>query len=94
VVWTPQGILIERIEINSNFTESLIRKLTKFYVEQMLPEIHNILDANEFPSSSNAMATSNEEAKYCQEGQHGKMICCDDPECKIFWFHYKCVGIK
>ncbi|XP_065914471.1 uncharacterized protein [Dysidea avara] len=33
VVWTPKGILIERMEVNSNFTESLIKKLTKFYVE-------------------------------------------------------------
>jgi len=93
VVWTPEGILIEQIEISSIFTESLIRKSKKFYVEQMLPAIptHNILDANEFPpSSSNAMATSNEEAKYCfcQEGEYGKMICCDNPDI------YKCVGIK
>ena len=99
VVWTPQGILIERIRENTNFTESLIRKLTKFYVEHMLPEVltHNSLDASRLPASSDSdAATSDEEVKYClcQEGEHGKMICCDNPECKILWFHYKCVGIK
>ena len=98
VVWTPEGILIERMEVNSNFTESLIRKLTKFYVEIMLPEIltRNVLDASELSSSTTVAATSNEEVTYCfcQEGEHGKMICCDNSECKISWFHFKCVGIK
>ena len=39
VVWTPQGILVERIVEDTNFTEGLFRKLTKFYVDYMLPEI-------------------------------------------------------
>ena len=39
IVWTPKGILIERIYEDTNFTEKVVRKLTKFYVEHMLPEI-------------------------------------------------------
>ena len=98
VAWTPQGILIERIKDNTNFTESLIRKLTKFYVEHMLPEafMHNRLDASRLPARSDSDVTnSDEEMKYCLcQGEHGKMICSDNPECEILWFHFKCVGIK
>jgi len=39
VVWTQQGILVERIEEDTNFIEGLFRKLTKFYVDHVLPEI-------------------------------------------------------
>ncbi|GMG36823.1 unnamed protein product [[Candida] boidinii] len=31
---------------------------------------------------------------YCRGSSVGKMIACDNPECKIEWFHYKCVGLK
>ncbi|ODV97568.1 hypothetical protein PACTADRAFT_140018 [Pachysolen tannophilus NRRL Y-2460] len=31
---------------------------------------------------------------YCRTGDSGKMIACDNPKCKIEWFHYKCLGFK
>lgn len=31
---------------------------------------------------------------YCRGVSVGKMIACDNPECKIEWFHYKCVGLR
>jgi len=51
ILW--YGHLKGCIRENTNFTESLIRKLTKFYVEYMLPEVlmHNSLDASRLPSS-------------------------------------------
>ena len=30
----------------------------------------------------------------CQEEEYGKMICCDNSDCQIAWFHYPCVNIK
>ena len=39
VVWTPKGIIIDRVYQDSNFTEKLLRKLTSFYVEFMIPAI-------------------------------------------------------
>ena len=39
---------------------------------------------------------ASEEKKYCkcQQISYGEMICCDNPECKIQWFHIKCVDIE
>jgi hypothetical protein len=37
-----------------------------------------------------------EEETYCicKEISYGEMICCDNNECKIQWFHFGCVGLK
>uniref|UniRef100_A0A0D6R832 PHD finger protein ING n=1 Tax=Araucaria cunninghamii TaxID=56994 RepID=A0A0D6R832_ARACU len=31
---------------------------------------------------------------FCNQVSYGEMIACDNPDCKIEWFHYGCVGIK
>eukprot|EP00252_Welwitschia_mirabilis_P026338 TRINITY_DN8626_c0_g1_i1.p1 TRINITY_DN8626_c0_g1~~TRINITY_DN8626_c0_g1_i1.p1 ORF type:complete len:231 (-),score=55.07 TRINITY_DN8626_c0_g1_i1:745-1437(-) len=31
---------------------------------------------------------------FCNQVSYGEMIACDNPECKIEWFHFGCVGIK
>ncbi|CAH1733357.1 unnamed protein product [Aphis gossypii] len=35
------------------------------------------------------------EPKYClcQQVSYGDMICCDNPECSIEWFHFECVNL-
>lgn len=30
---------------------------------------------------------------YCKNAGDGSMVACDGEECKIEWFHYKCVGL-
>ncbi len=90
VVWTPKGIIVERINRDLPFWEKLIAKLTAFYVENMLPElISHRLDT---------VATERDRDKenkycFCREGEHGDMIQCDNPSCKYVWFHFVCVGI-
>ena len=29
----------------------------------------------------------------CRQGEHGRMVACDNPNCLIEWYHYICVGI-
>ncbi|KAK6929654.1 Inhibitor of growth protein, N-terminal histone-binding [Dillenia turbinata] len=31
---------------------------------------------------------------FCNQVSFGEMVACDNPECKIEWFHYGCVGLK
>ncbi|MEN2497091.1 MAG: hypothetical protein MHMPM18_005161 [Marteilia pararefringens] len=31
---------------------------------------------------------------YCNNGSFGKMIACDNQDCKIEWFHFRCVNLK
>ncbi|GMR32162.1 hypothetical protein PMAYCL1PPCAC_02357, partial [Pristionchus mayeri] len=29
----------------------------------------------------------------CHQVSFGEMICCDNPDCKVEWFHFQCVGM-
>ncbi|XP_075512156.1 PHD finger protein ING1 isoform X2 [Primulina tabacum] len=31
---------------------------------------------------------------FCNQVSYGEMVACDNPDCKIEWFHYGCVGLK
>ncbi|CAI0383234.1 unnamed protein product [Linum tenue] len=31
---------------------------------------------------------------YCNEVSYGDMVACDNPDCKIEWFHFACVNVK
>jgi len=31
---------------------------------------------------------------YCQEGEHGKTVGCDNPGCPYQWFHLECLQLK
>ncbi|CAA2955442.1 PHD finger ING1 isoform X1 [Olea europaea subsp. europaea] len=31
---------------------------------------------------------------FCNQVSYGEMVACDNPDCKIEWFHYACVGLK
>ena len=92
MVWTPCGITTQRIYQDFNLTEKLLRKLTTFYVESMLPEIvRRLIQPSEYPSASTALPTL---YCICQKEESGRMIMCDSPSCKYIGFHYKCVGIR
>ena len=39
VVWTPIGLIIERIYHDTMFWEKVVKKLTIYFVEILLPEI-------------------------------------------------------
>lgn len=93
VVWTPKGLILERIYHNPNFWEKLVLKLTSFFIESLLPEImtHNL--------KNKLLEESRDEELdktfcYCKGKDEGRMIGCSNVSCKIEWFHYKCVGIK
>ena len=99
VVWTPHGIKIQRIYQNIHFTEKLVRKLTNFYVEHVLPEIlqRSMQSLQSECAATNELSNENSEPIVyclCQQEEHGKMIMCEDPNCEYVWFHFKCVGIK
>ena len=31
---------------------------------------------------------------YCQKGQYGDMVGCDNPSCPWEWFHFECLQLK
>lgn len=48
------------------------------------PPIHYIPPTN---------AATAERYCYCRQISYGEMIGCDNPHCKIEWFHFECVGL-
>ncbi len=83
IVWTPNGLYIERIYKDVKFIERLFQKLTTIFVEQFLPEI---------------MTRKLQMCKVycvCQQEEYGKnMIQCENKTCKYEWFHYSCIGLR
>ena len=46
------------------------------------------------PSSSSSLEVAPDESYcICGEGYVGQMIACDQPDCPVQWFHFKCVGL-
>jgi hypothetical protein len=47
------------------------------------------------PSSSSSAQEEPPDESYCicGEGYVGQMIACDQPDCPVQWFHFKCVGL-
>jgi len=94
VVWTPEGIVTDRVYQDFNFTEKLLRKLTTFYVDFMIPAIVGLTVEQQIPDYENIVHDEDEVYCFCQQPEHGKMIMCEGSACPYVWFHYDCVGIK
>ena len=90
VCWTPKGIFIERILRDNSFIDRIVPQLQLFFSRYLLPEL---LTHSLEPEPGSSTCTKK---LYCvfQKPQSGKMIGCDNPDCKIEWFHYNCMGIK
>ena len=91
-IWTPVGYKMERVYPDVHFWEKLEKKLTSFYVINVLPEIMTRRLKQELEME----CESDKENVFCicQKGSSGRMIACDNRSCKYQWFHYQCVGIK
>lgn len=91
VCWTEGGVFVEEIRRNENFITDMIPKLEKFSTTRLLPEL--LMRRME---STEAVESDKENQLYCvcRGPESGKMIVCDNVECNVQWFHYKCVGLK
>ena len=90
VCWTPKGIFIERILRDNSFIDRIVPQLQLFFSRYLLPEL---LTHSLEPEPGSSTRTKKLHC-VCQKPQSGKMIGCDNPDCKIEWFHYNCMGIK
>ena len=62
---------------------------SSFFEKYLLPEV--LTHKHEHPCSNK----ENEKVFCtCRKPESGRMIACENPECNIVWFHYRCVGIK
>ncbi len=86
VCWTPHGLNIERIYLDTDFITAMMPKLDKFFVTVILPEV--LSGCNQQADQTTGKFC------FCQQGESGKMISCDSTDCKFVWFHYSCVNLS
>jgi len=97
VVWTENDIHIERITGDVDFWNDAVMSATHFFKVGVLPE----LVGKHFTSQPKNMETyimatdDDNVAKscYCQQGDSGKMILCDNTKCVLGWFHFECLAL-
>ena len=81
VCWTLKDVFISR----------MLPQLQLFFSKFLLPEL---LTHSLEPGCSDASKENNQVFCVCRKPESGKMIACDNSNCNIHWFHYKCVGVK
>lgn len=66
--------------------------------EQIISSLSTPSDLPHLHSSFETASTSSHDTClkycYCQEGEHGQMVGCDNPGCPYQWFHLECLRLK
>ena len=108
VLWTENGLAIERITRDTTFYEQNADSVKHFFVYGILPEIvgkwcsrkpvANTDGIVSLPEAVEAtMPDKAEDAEqlwcFCHEPSQGNMIMCDNCKCTLTWFHFECLRL-
>lgn len=100
IVWTTKGLYIERILKSEPFFDQLKPHLDNYFLQILLPvlltgSIDTVTPSVTPSKDSSAVASSsNEVFCLCGGKDEGRMIACDNSNCAIEWYHYKCIDIS
>ena len=109
IVYTKQSVHIERIQPDTSFWEANIEKAKMFFKTGIMPEllgrwfsrppVSSPSTSSDLPSpsletASTSLQDTNLKYCYCQEGEHGQMVACDNSGCPYQWFHLECLRLK
>ena len=82
------------------FLDENIPKAKLMFKNTILPEIlgqwfSRPPDAAVSSTSTNYVSVVLDDPKYCycQEGEHGEMVGCDNNDCSYQWFHLSCLNL-
>lgn len=95
ICWTPEGIHVERILPHTTHYMETKPALDSFFIKVLLPLLltgKTFFD--ETPQTTNQLSHKSP-TTYCWCGgeEAGRMVACDNPQCRIEWFHFGCVGL-
>ncbi|KAM7310280.1 hypothetical protein ISCGN_007193 [Ixodes scapularis] len=105
VLWNSQ-IDVQRILRSNTFLCAVIDHAARLFTTVVLPELvakwftsTPAVQQQDYGALASTAAVShqpNSDPKYCVCGgpEEGSMIACDNENCTIGWFHFKCVGVK
>ena len=107
VIWRSEELVVNRIERNDRFLDKAIEKATVFFKYGVVPELVGkwytrsppipvcpmISSSQDSEETKEADTASEETWCYCKKEESGKMIMCENDNCKIVWFHFECLKI-
>ena len=89
------GMHIERVFRDYEHFSHFKPKLDSFFVNCILPRV--LRGTSEDAAANKENVPSNELGDgvycFCRRGEYGRMIACDNPQCKYEWFHFDCVSL-
>lgn len=110
VVWSQEaGVIIQRLEYNADFFNSIIDDLQHFFIYGVLPEVVGkwytrkpVANSDKIvmqptPDPDDELDDTEDYEKnwcYCRQPVYGEMIFCENPNCRIEWFHCDCLWIR
>ena len=99
-MYTNEDLHVERIVMDSKFMEENLPKASNLFENSILPEMLGhwfSRSDDDIPSTSRSIdMQKSDQAQYCycQEGEHGEMVGCDNRECPYQWFHLDCLNLN
>lgn len=94
VVWTTKEIFIERIFLDDDFCARMLLKSTHFFKRVLLPELRYKYTSHPVQHQTNENVENEDVYCLCNGPEYGKMVMCDNPQCKRKWYHFACIGMK
>ncbi|KAK6176048.1 hypothetical protein SNE40_014409 [Patella caerulea] len=110
VVWTEKDLHMEQIMLNLEMWQEICKKSKHIFDTAILPELVGkfysrlpnsnpltdvLRNASSKLNSDTSVANDGELTWcFCDQVESGKMICCENQNCKLQWFHYLCLGIN
>ena len=101
VVWSPNELIINKIDYNNGFVETALSKGLTFFMHGVLPELVGRWYSRLASTCTKKNTSENEDSGsdddkwcYCRgSAALGDMIGCDNDSCSIMWFHMHCLNM-
>ena len=103
IVYTKEDIHVERIEPDLSFLDENLPKVKTLFKNIILLELLGQLFSRPTEDTHSISRPTNhipvvhvpDDPKYCycQEGEHGQMVGCDNSDCHFQWFHPDCLNL-
>jgi len=90
-----ENVYIERIKKKFTFWNECVPKAARFFRTYLLPEMLGnwYTRPTEFTSSELVDSSSEPKYCYCRGPKEDRMIACDNPDCPMEWFYFKCLHL-
>lgn len=97
VTWAPKFVIITYVKKDEKFVREMIDKCKLMYRNHILPELltRKIENANQPTNDPTPVTAPTKLFCICQKPEdENEYVGCDNPECKIEWYHMSCLKLK